>query len=99
MPPSTSQRSSPPPAQWPLRRSRPKVVASGDPHGYQGGVLSRRPHPLRGVVCADEGFGIEMVLALDKPHAVDILQALRPGAVAEPVPVGLDGCPRAAHGQ
>lgn len=47
-----SHRSSPPPAQWPLSRSRPQVLASGDPHGYQGGVLSRRPHPLRGFLSA-----------------------------------------------
>lgn len=40
----------------------------------------------------DEGFGIEMVQALDEPHAVDIVQALQPGAVARAVPAtSLDG--------
>lgn len=34
----------------------------------------------------EEGFGIEMVQALDKPYAVDIVQALQPGAVPEAVP-------------
>jgi hypothetical protein len=37
----------------------------------------------------DEGFGIEMVQALDEAHAVDIVQALQPGAVAQPVPAAL----------
>jgi hypothetical protein len=37
--------------------------------------------------CTDEGFGIEMVQALDEAHAVDIVQALQPGAVARAVPV------------
>lgn len=36
--------------------------------------------------CTDEGFGIEMVQALDEAHAVDIVQALQPGAVARAVP-------------
>lgn len=36
--------------------------------------------------CTDEGFGIEMVQALDEPHAVDIVQALQSGAVARAVP-------------
>ncbi len=36
--------------------------------------------------CTDDGFGIEMVQALDEPHAVDIVQALQPGAVARAVP-------------
>ena len=34
----------------------------------------------------DEGFGIEMVQALDEAHAVDIVQALQSGAVARAVP-------------
>ena len=34
----------------------------------------------------DEGFGIEMVQALDEAHAVDIVQAVQPGAVARAVP-------------
>jgi hypothetical protein len=34
----------------------------------------------------DEGFGIEMVLALDEPHAVDIVQAVQPVAIARAVP-------------
>ncbi len=34
----------------------------------------------------NEGFGIEMVQALDEPHAVDIVQALQSGAVACAVP-------------
>jgi hypothetical protein len=42
--------------------------------------------------CTDDGFGIEMVQALDEPHAVDIVQALQPGALAEAVPAtALDG--------
>jgi hypothetical protein len=42
--------------------------------------------------CTDEGFGIEMVQALDEAHAVDIVQALQSGAVARPVPAtSLDG--------
>ncbi len=36
--------------------------------------------------CTDDGFGIEIVQALDEPHAVDIVQALQPGALAEAVP-------------
>jgi hypothetical protein len=36
--------------------------------------------------CTDEGFGSEMVQTLGKPHAVDIVQALQPGAVPEAVP-------------
>jgi hypothetical protein len=36
--------------------------------------------------CTDEGFGIEMVQALDDAHAVDIVQAVQPGAVARAVP-------------
>ena len=36
--------------------------------------------------CTDEGFGIEMVQALDEAHAVDIVQALQSGAVARAVP-------------
>ncbi len=40
----------------------------------------------------DEGFGIEMVQALDEAHAVDIVQALQSGAVAQAVPAAsLDG--------
>jgi len=37
----------------------------------------------------DEGFGIEMVQALDEAHAVDIVQALQSGAVARAVPAAL----------
>jgi len=37
--------------------------------------------------CTDEGFGIEMVQALDEAHAVDIVQALQSGAVARALPV------------
>jgi hypothetical protein len=36
--------------------------------------------------CTDVGFGIEMVQALDETHAVDIVQALQPDAVARAVP-------------
>jgi hypothetical protein len=36
--------------------------------------------------CTDVGFGIEMVQALDETHAVDIVQALQPGALAEALP-------------
>jgi hypothetical protein len=40
----------------------------------------------------DEGFGIEMVQALDDSHAVDMVQALQSGAVARAVPAAsLDG--------
>lgn len=39
--------------------------------------------------CTDEGFGIEMVQALDEAHAVDIVQALQSGAVARAVPAAL----------
>lgn len=35
--------------------------------------------------CTDEGFGIEMVQALDEAHALDIVQALQSGAVAQAV--------------
>ena len=42
--------------------------------------------------CTDEGFGIEMVQALDEAHALDIVQAVQPGAVARAVPAAsLDG--------
>ena len=42
--------------------------------------------------CTDQGFGIQMVQALDEPHAVDIVQALEPGALAEAVPaISLEG--------
>ncbi len=42
--------------------------------------------------CTDDGFGIEMVQALDEPHAVDIVQALQPSAVTHAVPAAsLDG--------
>jgi hypothetical protein len=36
--------------------------------------------------CTNDGFGIEMVQALDEAHAVDIVQALQSGAVARAVP-------------
>jgi hypothetical protein len=36
--------------------------------------------------CTDEGFGIEMVQALDEPHAMDIVQSLQPGAIFQAVP-------------
>jgi hypothetical protein len=36
--------------------------------------------------CTDEGFGIEMVQALDEAHAVDIVLALQSGALAKAVP-------------
>ncbi len=43
--------------------------------------------------CTDDGFGFEMVQALDKPYAMDIVQALQPGAVPEAVPAtSLNGC-------
>jgi hypothetical protein len=60
-----------------LIRSRPQVLAAGDPQGYQGGVLP---------FCTDDGFGIEMVRSLDEAHSVDIVQALESGAVAKVVP-------------
>jgi hypothetical protein len=34
----------------------------------------------------DDGFGIEMVRPLDEAHAVDIVQALQPGAISLAVP-------------
>ncbi len=75
------------------------MLAAGDPHGYQGGVLP---------FCTDDGFGIEMVQALDEAHEVDIVQALQPGAISQagdlagreeqaPAPLGLDGRPGADH--
>lgn len=68
------------------------MQASGHPHGYQGGVLPRGPIHYAVFFCTDEGFGIEMVQALDEAHAVDIVQALQPGAVAKAVPsTSLDG--------
>jgi hypothetical protein len=49
--------------------------------------------------CTDEGFGIEMVRALDEAHAVDIVQALQPGAVARAVPAAsLEGQDRTGTG-
>lgn len=39
--------------------------------------------------CTDEGFGIEMVQALDEAHAVDMVQALQSAAVARAVPAAL----------
>jgi hypothetical protein len=39
--------------------------------------------------CTDEGFGIEMVQALDEAHALDIVQALQSGAVARAMPAAL----------
>jgi hypothetical protein len=50
--------------------------------------------PIRNAVffCTDQGFGIEMVQVLDEPHAVDIVQALQPGALAEALPaISLEG--------
>jgi hypothetical protein len=42
--------------------------------------------------CTDQGFGIEMVQALDEAHAEDIAEALQPGAIAKAVPAAsLDG--------
>jgi hypothetical protein len=42
--------------------------------------------------CADQGFGIEMVQALDEAHAVDIVQALQSGAVDQAVAaISLEG--------
>jgi hypothetical protein len=42
--------------------------------------------------CTDEGFGIEMVQALDEAHALVIVQALQSVAVARAVPAtSLDG--------
>ena len=42
--------------------------------------------------CTDEGFGIEMVQALDEAHAVDIVQALQSGAVDQAVAaISLEG--------
>ena len=38
------------------------------------------------IFCTDDGFGIQMVQALDEPHAVDIVHALQPDAVTEVVP-------------
>ena len=35
------------------------------------------------------GDGIEIVQAIDEAHAVDIVQALQPGAVAQAVPATL----------
>ena len=85
-PPGISQRSSPPPTQLLLSRSRPQVLAAGDPQGYQGGVLPRCPILYAVSFCTDDGFGIEMVRSLDEAHSVDIVQALESGAVAKVVP-------------
>ena len=63
--------------------SRPQVLAAGDPHGYQGGVLPRGPILYAVSLCTDDGFGIEMVQALDEAYAVDIVQALQPGAISK----------------
>jgi hypothetical protein len=55
-------------------------------------MLSWRPHPLGSSYCTDEGFGVEMVQALDEAHAVNIVQSLQPSAVTHPVPAAsLDG--------
>jgi hypothetical protein len=69
-----------------LSQPCPQVLASGGTHGYQGGVLPRGPIHYAVFFCTDEGFGIEMVQALDEAHALDIVQALQPGAVAQAVP-------------
>jgi hypothetical protein len=36
--------------------------------------------------CTDDGFGVEMVQAFGEVHALDIVQALQPGGLAEAVP-------------
>jgi hypothetical protein len=81
-----SHRSSPPPAQWPLSRSRSQVVAAGNPNGSQGGVLTRSPIHYAVFFCTDQGFGIEMVQALDEAHAVDSVNALHPDAMTKAIP-------------
>jgi hypothetical protein len=62
------------------------VLAAGDPHGYQGGVLPRGPILYAVSFRTVDGFGIEMVRPLDEAHAVDIVQALQLCAVARAVP-------------
>jgi len=52
-------------------------------------VLPRSPIHYAVFFCTDQGFGIEMVQALDEPHAVDIVQAVQPGAVARAVSAAL----------
>ncbi len=75
-----------------LSQPCPQVLASGGTHGYQGGVLPRDPIHYAVFFCTDEGFGIEMVQALDEAHALDIVQALQPGAISQVVPAtSLDG--------
>ena len=85
-PPGISQRSSSPPTQLLLSRSRPQVLAAWDPQGYQGGGLPRGPILYAVSFCIDDGFGIEMVRPLDEAHAVDIVQALQSGTVAKALP-------------
>jgi hypothetical protein len=49
-------------------------------------VLPRVPIHYAVFFCTDQGFGIEMVQALDEAHALDIVQAVQPGAIARAVP-------------
>ena len=60
--------------------------------GTKEGCCSGGPIHYAVFFCTDDGFGIEMVQALDEPHAVDIVQALQPSAVTHAVPAAsLDG--------
>jgi hypothetical protein len=59
------------------------------------GCCSRGPIHYAVFFCTEQGFGIQMVQAVDEPHAVDIVQALQSGAVACAVPASaLEGTDR-----
>ena len=76
----------------PLSRSLPRCWRPGALMATKEGCCSGGPIHYAVFFCTDEGFGIEMVQALDEPHAVDIVQALQPSAVTHAVPAAsLDG--------
>ncbi len=69
------------------RCCRPKDLMATKEESWAGGSIH-----FAVLCCTDDGFGIEMVQALDEAHAVDIVQALQPGVVAQPMPAAsLDG--------
>ena len=68
------------------------MLASGTGMATKEGCCSGGPIHYAVFFCTDDGFGIEMVQALDDLHAVDIVQALQPSAVTHAVPAAsLDG--------
>ncbi len=65
---------------------QPQVLASGT--GMATKVKCCHGGPIHYAVffCTDQGFGIQMVQALDEAHAVDIVHALHPEAMTKAIP-------------